>query len=79
MYSLACIGGQPSLYTGLLILTGLIVFVITEKIFSVVTKFNEEVAKEEHIKEENLEKINNNIKGYQPEVQIETEKRKHVS
>ncbi|KAI4461997.1 zinc transporter slc39a7 histidine-rich membrane protein ke4 [Holotrichia oblita] len=72
-------GGQPSMYTGLLILTGLIVFVITEKIFSVITKYNEEAVDEATNMLQNPEKINNNIKGYEPDMQAETERKKHIT
>lgn len=72
-------GGQPSMYTGLLILTGLIVFVITEKIFSVITKFNEEVTDGAASLFDNPEKTNNNIKGYQPDTQVESDKKKHIA
>ncbi|KAF5276301.1 hypothetical protein FQA39_LY06650 [Lamprigera yunnana] len=48
-----------STYNGLLILSGLMVFVVAEKLFSVITKLGEST-QEEHLKES----TNNNINGY---------------
>lgn len=56
------IRGHPSIYSGLLILSGLIVFVVTEKVFSVITKVVEEEESTEDCSV--LEKTNNNINGY---------------
>ncbi|XP_044272236.1 zinc transporter ZIP13 homolog [Tribolium madens] len=48
-------GGHPTTTTGLLILTGLIVFVVTEKLFTVIEKLGER-----HL----APPENNNVKGY---------------
>ncbi|KAF5298031.1 hypothetical protein FQR65_LT09842 [Abscondita terminalis] len=56
--------GVSSSYNGLLILSGLLVFVIAEKLFSVITKLNE--TSEE---EESVETINNNVKDYDKSVE----------
>ena len=61
---------QPSIYSGLLILTGLIVFVVTEKLFSVISKISENIEQTE--KEKFLAKVNNNVKDLE-------EKPKHIS
>lgn len=70
--------GHPSLYSGLLILSGLMTFVATEKLFSII----ESIAK---ITEENqkptLEKLNNNTKELSPaeEKTDDANNKKHVS
>lgn len=51
-----------SLYSGLLVLSGLMVFVITEKVFSVITKIPE--TDDQDDKTHSIEQINNNVKGY---------------
>ncbi|KAK4875371.1 hypothetical protein RN001_011793 [Aquatica leii] len=52
-------GGISSTYNGLLILSGLMVFVIAEKLFSVITKLSENENNEKL-----TESVNNNINGY---------------
>lgn len=42
-------------------------------------KFNEEAVDEATNMLQNAEKINNNIKGFEPDMQAETERKKHVS
>lgn len=74
-FFLGGIRGHPSIYSGLLILSGLIVFVITEKIFSVITKLTEQ--ENEH-DTNSLEKINNNVKGYCCDEEIKENNKKHV-
>ncbi|KAI4462000.1 zinc transporter slc39a7 histidine-rich membrane protein ke4 [Holotrichia oblita] len=49
------------------------------KIFSVITKYNEEAVDEATNMLQNPEKINNNIKGYEPDMQAETERKKHIT
>ncbi|XP_018319154.1 zinc transporter ZIP13 homolog [Agrilus planipennis] len=55
-------GGQPSMYSGILLLSGLIVFVVAEKLFSVITKLSERI--ENQPLKLTPEVLNNNIKGY---------------
>ncbi|KAJ3654735.1 hypothetical protein Zmor_013906 [Zophobas morio] len=61
-------GGQPTTTTGLLILSGLVVFVVAEKFFTVIEKLGER-----HLSTPE----NNNIKGY-PLKHIE-ENKKHIT
>lgn len=70
------IRGHPSIYSGLLILSGLIVFVVTEKVFSLITKVIEE---ENTDKCSLVENTNNNIKGYYESNEEKENNRKHVS
>lgn len=70
-------GNQPSMYSGLLILCGLIVFVIIEKIFSVINPESQLDV------EPTIEKINNNTKGYHPteseKTDIDANNSKHIT
>ncbi|RZC38724.1 zinc transporter ZIP13 -like, partial [Asbolus verrucosus] len=63
--------GQPTTTTGLLILSGLIVFVVAEKSFSVIQKLGErQLAAPE----------NNNVKGYNGTIKhIENNNKKHIT
>lgn len=71
-------GGQPSIYSGLLILSGLIVFVVAEKVFSVITQ----VSNTSDFVEYN-EKINNNVNGFKRLKKTEAENdaisKKHIT
>jgi zinc transporter 13 len=60
--------GQPSIYSGLLILSGLIVFVIAEKVFSVISQLNDEIDRET---------INNNVKHVKTDQDANT--KKHIT
>lgn len=53
---------MPSLYNGILVLSGLMIFVIAEKLFSAIGKLTEK-NEEQALTEE---QINNNINGYNP-------------
>ncbi|XP_017771610.1 PREDICTED: zinc transporter ZIP13 homolog [Nicrophorus vespilloides] len=57
-------GGQPSMYSGLLILSGLLIFVIAEKVFSVITQISEAEAKAEDDQKHHHHQLNNNTEGY---------------
>lgn len=67
-------GTQPSLGSGLLILTGLIVFVITEKVFSVITQLSETAFDDAPP----TEKLNNNTKGSEEKNAVDDNK-KHIT
>ncbi|XP_022917984.2 zinc transporter ZIP13 homolog [Onthophagus taurus] len=55
-YDVNANGGHPTIGTGLLILSGLIIFVVAEKLFSVITKLEENRQEQYEIDEQNNEK-----------------------
>lgn len=68
------------MYSGFLILTGLILFVTVEKLFSAIKKINEDQLSQLQVKN-GLTKINNNTKGVSNSLDEKTDdanKEKHV-
>lgn len=67
------------MYSGMLILSGLITFVIAEKIFSVIESVSRN-SEESILQNDNSEKLNNNTKGIDSLCKTEEiQNKKHVS